>query len=110
ISGREYNPSGLHTYLVNGTADVLFHKGIIQFQIMPAGIGTADIESSQYVFEVETGLKKDINDIGRRIEQYKKQGKDTIIVVPNEETKRKYEGEYPKVRVLTLAELWEARL
>ncbi|EQD73823.1 hypothetical protein B1A_04758, partial [mine drainage metagenome] len=48
---------------------------------MPPGIGSADIESKQYVFEIETGFKNDINDIGKRMEQYRKQGKDTIIVV-----------------------------
>ena len=60
---RDENPSGLHTYLVNGTADVIFHKGITNFQIMPSGVGTADIESEKYALEIESGLKNAINDI-----------------------------------------------
>jgi hypothetical protein len=106
---KDENPSGLHTYLVNGTADVIYRKGI-RPEIQPAGIGTADIETNKYTFEIETGLKNDINDIKGRIEQYKKQGKETIIVVPNQSTKKKYIEKYPDVKVLTLPELWEAEL
>jgi hypothetical protein len=107
---KNENPSGLHTYLVNMTADVIYHKGITDFKIMPSGIGTADIESAKYVFEIETGLKNDINDIKNRIDIYKKQSKGTIIIVPNEETKKKYEEKYPSVKVLTLPELWREKL
>jgi hypothetical protein len=107
---RDENPSGLHTYLVNGTADVIFHKGITNFQIMPSGVGTADIESEKYALEIESGLKNAINDIKDRITYYKKQGKETIIIVPNQETKNKYLEKYPDVKVLTLPELWEAEL
>ncbi|EQD64844.1 hypothetical protein B1A_08683, partial [mine drainage metagenome] len=74
------NPSGLHTYLLYGTADVIFRKGITKFDIMPSGVGTADIEAKRYAFEVETGLKNDISDIKDRITEYRKQGKETIII------------------------------
>jgi hypothetical protein len=104
------NPSGLHTYLVNGTADVIYHKGITDFKIMPSGIGTADIESGKYAFEIETGLKNDINDIKDRIKQYLLQKKETIIVVPNQDEKQKYLEKYPEIKVLLLPELWEAEL
>jgi len=107
---KDENPSGLHTYLVNGTADVIFHKGITDFKIMPSGIGTADIETDKYAFEIETGLKNDINDIKGRIEQYKKQGKETIIIISNQSEKKKYIEKYSDIRVLTLPELWEAEL
>jgi len=107
---KDENPSGLHTYLVNGTADVIYHKGITDFKIMPSGIGTADIESDKYTFEIETGLKNNISDIKNRIEQYKKQGKETIIVVPNQSTKKKYIEKYPHVKALTLPELWREKL
>ena len=104
------NPSGLHTYLVNGTADVIYHNGITNFQIMPSGVGTADIESEKYALEIESGLKNAINDIKDRITYYKKQGKETIIIVPNQETKNKYLEKYPDVKVLTLPELWREKL
>ncbi|MGE9811072.1 ATP-binding protein [Ferroplasma acidiphilum] len=104
------NPSGLHTYLVNMTADVIFHKGITDFHIMPSGIGTADIESEKVTLEIETGLKNDINDLAGRIKQYLSQGKETIIIVPNQETKKKYLEKYPDVKVLTLPELWREKL
>ena len=103
-------PSGLHTFIVNATADVIFHKGIVDFRIQPSGIGTADIEAKKLVFEIETGLKNDITDIKNRIELYKKQGKETIIVVPNQESKKKYIEKYPNVKVLTLIDLWRLDL
>ncbi len=107
---KNENPSGLHTYLVNMTADVIYHKGVTNFNIMPSGVGTADIEAEKYVFEIETGLKHDKSDIKGRIEQYRKQGKQTVIIVPNEDTKNTYVEKYPDVKVLTLPELWEAEL
>ncbi|WP_048161555.1 ATP-binding protein [Thermoplasma acidophilum] len=103
------NPSGLHTYLVNRTADVIYHKGINP-KIQPSGISTADIESDKYVFEIETGLKNDISDIKDRIAYYQKQGKETIIIVPNQSEKKKYVEKYPDVKVLTLPELQEEKL
>ncbi|EQB69324.1 MAG: hypothetical protein AMDU5_GPLC00004G0294 [Thermoplasmatales archaeon Gpl] len=107
---KNENPSGLHTYIVNMTANVLYHKGISDFKIQPAGIGTADIESGKYVFEIETGLKNDINDLKGRIDFYKKEGKETIIIVPNQEAKQKYKDKYLDVKVLTIPELWESEL
>ncbi len=107
---KNENPSGLHTYLVNMTADVIYHKGVTNFNIMPSGVGTADIEAEKYVFEIETGLKHDKSDIKGRIEQYRKQGKQTVIIVPNEDTKNTYVEKYPDVKVLTLPELWEAEI
>jgi len=107
---KDENPSGLHTYLVNMTADVIYHKGVTNFNIMPSGVGTADIEAEKYVFEIETGLKHDKSDIKGRIEQYRKQGKQTVIIVPNEDTKNTYVEKYPDVKVLTLPELWEAEI
>jgi hypothetical protein len=107
---KDENPSGLHTYLVNMTADVIYHKGVTNFNIMPSGVGTADIEAEKYVFEIETGLKHDKSDIKGRIEQYRKQGKETVIIVPNEDTKNTYVEKYPDVKVLTLPELWEAEI
>ena len=103
---KNESPSGLHTYMVNLTADVIFHKEITDFNIQPSGIGTADIESGKYVFEIETGLKNDISDLKNRIELYRKQGKETIIIVPNQESKKKYVEKYPDLRVLTLIDLW----
>jgi len=106
---KNENPSGLHTYMVNMTADVLHHKGF-KFTIMPAGSGTADIESESEAFEIETGLKNDIEDVGERINAYKKNGKITIIIVPNQEVKKRYSEKYPEVRILTITELWGERL
>ncbi|MCI2412792.1 ATP-binding protein [Cuniculiplasma divulgatum] len=103
------NPSDYHEYLVNSCADILYHKNIVP-KIQPSGIGTADIEAEKYVFECETGLKNAINDIEGRIKQYKKLGRETLIIVPNQEAKKKYSERYPDVKVLTLPELWEAEL
>ena len=103
-------PSGLHTLIVNFTADVISHKGITDFKIQPSGIGTADIETDKVAYEIETGLKNDINDIEKRQELYRKQGKETIIIVPNEASKKKYVEKYPALRVLTLVELWREKL
>ena len=103
-------PSGLHTYMVNFTADVIFHKRIKDFTIQPSGIWTADIESDKFVFEIETGLKNDITDIEKRQELYRKQGKETIIIIPNQDSKKKYIEKYPNVKVLTLIELWRLEL
>ena len=107
---KNENPSGLHTYMVNLTADVIFHKGITHFTIQPSGIGTADIKADKYVFEIETGLKNDITDIKKRQELYRKQGKETIIIVPNQESKKKYVEKYPDLRVITLIDLWRLEL
>jgi len=107
---KNENPSGLHTYLVNLTAGVLYHKGITDFKIQPSGIGTADIESGKYALEIETGLKNDINDLKGRIELYRKQGKETLIIVPIQEAKKKYAEKYPDVVVLTIPELWKREL
>lgn len=89
-----------HEYLVNCTADVLYHKHVIP-KIMPTGIGTADIETDKYVFEIETGLKHSISDLIRRNEQDKRK---QIIIVPNESFKTRYKG------AMTLWELWEMKL
>lgn len=99
------NPSDYHEYLVNSCAEVLYKKGII-FKIMPSGVGTADIEAEKFVLEIETGLKNDITDIEGRIKKYKKEGKETFIIVPNEDAKAKYQGKYPETKILTLPELW----
>jgi len=77
---------------------------------MPAGSGTADIESESEAFEIETGLKNDIEDVGERINTYKKNGKITIIIVPNQEVKKRYSERYPEIRILTITELWGERL
>ena len=107
-SRRAGNPSDYHEYLVNSCAEILNRKGIIP-RIQPSGIGTADIETNKVVYEIETGLKNDINDIGHRIEQYKKSGQETIIIVPNDEAKTKYEDKYPNIKVLTLVDLWRQK-
>lgn len=101
-------PSGLHSYLAKSTADVLFHRGQIP-RIMPVGIGTADIETDKVVYEIESGLKNDISDLKSRIARYHKEGKDTIIIVPNESTKDKYTREYPQTKIYTIPELWRER-
>ena len=106
---KKESPSGLHTFMVNSSAEILHRKGIIP-RIQPSGIGTADIEADKYVFEIETGLKNDITDLENRIELYKKHGKETIIIVPNEASKKKYIENYPKVKVLTLIDLWREEL
>ena len=93
-------PSDLHEYVVNLTADVLYHKHV-QFKIMPSGIGTADIETDKYVFEIETGLKHDISDLLRRDGQDKRK---QIIIIPNSEARSRYKNG------ITLHELWEMKL
>ena len=100
------NPSDYHEYLVNSSAEILFRKGV-KFKIMPAGIGTADIEADKFVLEIETGLKNDIGDIQHRIEAYQKEGKETFIIVPNQDAKQKYLDKYPDIRIFTLPELWQ---
>lgn len=107
-SRKAGNPSDYHEYLVNSCADILNRKGIIP-HIQPSGIGTADIETDKVVYEIETGLKNDINDIGHRIEQYRKAGQDTNIIVPNDEAKVKYEDKYQNTKVLTLVDLWRQK-
>ena len=103
-------PSGLHTLIVNFTADVIFHKRITDFKIQPSGIGTADIITDKVAYEIETGLKNDITDIEKRQELYRKQGKETIIIIPNQDSKKKYIEKYTNVKVLTLIELWRLEL
>ena len=103
------NPSDYHEYLVNSCADILNRKGILP-SIQPSGIGTADIETEKVVYEIETGLKNDITDIQHRIELYQKQGKETIIIVPNQDVKMKYRDKYPDIKIFTIPELWEMRL
>lgn len=93
-------PSDLHEYLVNSTADVLYHKHQ-RFKILPTGIGTADIETEKYIVECETGLKHDISDLARRdTEDERKQ----IIIVPNNTLQARYKT------AITLWDLWEAGL
>jgi energy-coupling factor transporter transmembrane protein EcfT len=103
------NPSDYHEYLVNSCAEILNRKGILP-RIQPSGIGTADIETDDVVYEIETGLKNDITDIENRIKYYKQTGQNTIIIVPNPDTKVKYREKYPDIQILTLPELWEAKL
>ena len=98
-------PSAYHSYLVNACAEILKQKGII-YEVMEDGISCADIETGKVVYEIETGLKKSINDLEVRAEKYKAQGKESIIIVPNDLIKPKYEGRYPTIRVLTLVDLW----
>lgn len=107
-SRKAGNPSDYHEYLVNSCADILNRKGIIP-HIQPSGIGTADIETDKIAYEIETGLKNDISDIGHRIEKYRKAGQETIIIVSNKEAKAKYEDKYPNIKVLTLVDLWRQK-
>lgn len=106
---RAGNPSDYHEYLVNYCADILNRKGILP-HIQPSGIGTADIETEKLVYEIETGLKNDIGDIQHRIEVYQKQGKETIIIVPNQDAKQKYREKYLNIKIFTLPELWKVSL
>lgn len=103
------NPSDYHEYLVNSCSDILNKKDIIP-RIQPAGIGTADIETEKAVYEIETGLKNDITDIKDRIEKYRKEGRETLIIVPNQDAKQKYREKYPNIKIFTLPELWGSAL
>jgi hypothetical protein len=98
-------PSDYHSYLINSCTEILKQKGII-YEVKQDGIGTADIETEQVAYEIETGLKNSIGDLEKRINQYKKQGKESLIIVPNDLIKPKYEGRYPQIKVLTLVDLW----
>lgn len=98
-------PSGYHSYLVNACAEILKQKGVFS-EIKPDGVSSADIETDRIVYEIETGFKNSIDDIDSRINRYLKEGKTTIIIVPNDSAKMKYEAKYPKIKVLTLVDLW----
>ena len=98
-------PSAYHSYLVDACAEILKQKGII-YEVKKDGISSADIETNNAVYEIETGLKNSIDDLNTRINAYQKEGKETLIIVPNDLTKPKYEDRYPKVKVLTLVDLW----
>jgi hypothetical protein len=98
-------PSDYHTYLVNACAEILKQKGIV-YEVKPDGISSADIETKKVVYEIETGFKNSIADLEGRINAYQKQGKEALIIVPNDLIKPKYESKYPTIKVLTLVDLW----
>ena len=91
--------------MVNACAEILKQKGVFS-EIKPDGVSSADIETDRIVYEIETGFKNSIDDIDSRINRYLKEGKTTIIIVPNDSAKMKYEAKYPKIKVLTLVDLW----
>ncbi|EQB65772.1 MAG: hypothetical protein AMDU2_EPLC00008G0004 [Thermoplasmatales archaeon E-plasma] len=98
-------PSDFHSYLVSACAEILKQKGI-SYEVKPDGVSSADIETKKSVYEIETGFKNSIDDIDSRIKRYLKEGKTTIIIVPNDFIKPKYEVKYPQIKVLTLVDLW----
>ncbi|MCW6169964.1 MAG: hypothetical protein LVQ96_02210 [Thermoplasmatales archaeon] len=98
-------PSDYHTYLVNACAEILKQKGIV-YEVKPDGISSADIETKKAVYEIETGFKNSIADLEGRINAYQKQGKEVLIIVPNDLIKPKYENKYPTIKILTLVDLW----
>ena len=98
-------PSAYHSYLVDACAEILKQKGII-YEVKKDGISSADIETHNAVYEIETGLKNSIDDLDERINAYKIKGKESLIIVPNDLIKPKYEDKFPTIKVLTLVDLW----
>lgn len=102
---KGFYPSDYHTYLVNACAEILKQKGIV-YEVKPDGISSAEIETKKVVYEIETGFKNSIADLEGRINAYQKQGKEALIIVPNDLIKPKYESKYPTIKILTLVDLW----
>ena len=90
LKGR--NPSQIHDYLVEKTAEILRGRGI-KFVITPNGDGdkVADIVSDSFVIEAETGTKQgnklSLGKLKERVEMYKLEGKITYIITPNSDVK-----------------------
>ncbi|MGC9059369.1 MAG: hypothetical protein ACP5H3_03135, partial [Candidatus Aenigmatarchaeota archaeon] len=84
-------------------------KGIKAKVTAKFGEESFDMETKDFFVEVESGLKKDINKLKRKIESFKinnKENKKLLIIVPNSLIKKDYEKlSSEKVKVLTLNEL-----
>ncbi|MGC8483949.1 MAG: hypothetical protein ACP5OE_09940, partial [Thermodesulfobium sp.] len=101
-----------HDWLVNITADILYHKGLTP-QIQAHGLPLADIlvEKPKMAFEIETGSKNGykLEETQQRITDFQRQGYKVCVIVPNQDVKRKY-VEAGFSEVFTALELWEAEI
>ncbi|MEM3191516.1 MAG: hypothetical protein QW735_03655 [archaeon] len=90
------NKGNYHQYLINEVEGILKYFGL-KNEALPQGKGTADIESDDFVIEVETGLKHSQNDLDERREFYTRQGKIVVVIIPNQSMKTKYpDGKTPQ--------------
>jgi hypothetical protein len=96
-----------HDWLVSITADILFKKGLTPV-IQPHGLTVPDIivEKPKIVIEVETGSKQGnkVSETKARIAEFRKEGYEAYVIVPNQEVKLKYKDFR---NVYTTLELWK---
>ncbi|MEM3860669.1 MAG: hypothetical protein QW478_14950 [Candidatus Micrarchaeaceae archaeon] len=90
------NKGSYHQYLLNEIEGILKYFEL-KNEVLPQGKGTADVESDDFVIEVETGLKHSQNDLNERREFYTRQGKIVVVIIPNKEMKTRYaDGKTPQ--------------
>lgn len=85
---RAQRISALHKWMQNVISAVIRSHGIgVTKEANGGRISEADIETENFDIEIETGYKKNIDDLRSRIT---KSGKRTVIVVPNSDVAERY--------------------
>ena len=85
-----HDPSmfGLHKFLVNEVIKKLEEKGI-EYTLAKPGEDRPDIMTKDFDVEIETGLKHDIKELEKKLDNVLKK---TYIVLPNNTERLKYEA------------------
>ena len=96
-----------HDWLVNITADILFHKKYTPL-VQAHGLSLPDIivDNPKIAVEIETGTKQGykVSETQDRIDGLVKEGYKVYVIVPNDEVRGKYKG-FPNV--MTALELFK---
>lgn len=85
---RDPAESGLHRWMVNQVASALLKLEKPYTITQGLGVGAPDIEGQDAVYEIETGLKHDIE--GDLVPRIQRARKSVFIVVPNKEVRERY--------------------
>ncbi len=80
--------SGLHKFMVNEVIKKLEEKGI-EYTLAKPGEDRPDIMTKDFDVEIETGLKHDIKELEKKLDNVLKK---TYIVLPNNTERLKYEA------------------
>ncbi len=102
---KDPSESGLHRWMVNEVVSGLVSLGKPYSITAGLGIGAPDIEGQDAVYEIETGLKHDIE--GDLVPRVQRARKPVIIVVPNNDVRGRYLSlvkAYPWSKVTLLSE------
>ena len=101
------NDYSYHDWLVQISADILYHKGFTP-KIQPHGLPLSDILAEtpkRIAVEIEIGTKNGykLEETKKRIQDFERDGYEVFVIVPNVEVKPKYKD---FKNVMTPLELW----